>query len=886
MAKQTNQLFNSESESIAQGPVECLGMTFPSDEARRAYFTEKLRERLKDPAFRKIEGFPAGEDDEILALSDPPYYTACPNPFLTDLVRNFARKNGPAQENYQQKPFGADVSEGRMDAIYTAHSYHTKVPPAAIAAYVLHFTKPGDTVLDLFCGSGMTGVGCMLCSSKEIAAKYTGVRGHRNAVLCDLSPSATFIASVYLNPPPASDYSAAARKLLADADREISDLWTLSRDGKKHRIDFQVWTEIFYCPNCQQKVVTDRHAGATKNIGVSNVFPCPECGCSLSKAPLKGSTASRLERRLSTKFDGALRATVSFVPRKPTVAYISSGRTRRPISLTPEEQTSILALEPRSRYWYPTNIAVKGEEFLVKHCLQSFGVTHIHHLYLPRQLSTFSYLWHAALSENDYATRSALRFTLTSNAVGMTLLNRFSETHFSQVNQHLSGTLYLPSAHAETSYQYCYGGKTKRLEKAFGQLNQLQFRNYAITTQSSTSLANIPDSSIDYVFTDPPFGRNIPYSELNQVWEAWLRVFSDRAPEAIIDSTLKKDVLVYGSLMRRAFAEVYRVLKPGRCVTVVFHNSHNAVWFAIQEALLAGGLVVADVRTLDRQRETYKQSRQGIVKQDLVISAYKPSEQLERELRLHPGKEEPVWAFVNHHLRQLPVVISRNGTVEVIAERQSYLLYDRMIAFHVQREISVPLSAAEFRAGLAEKYPERDGMYFLPDQVNEYDQRKLEATEVEQLTLFVSDEKSAIQWVRQRLAECPTTYQDLQPLYMQEAQRVWEKHESPLELRTILDQNFVQGKDGKWRVPEPKKEADLEQLRHRALMKEFQQYLDTKGKLKVVRTEALRAGFKEAWQKKHYTTIVQMAKRLPEAVIQEDPALLMYYDNATLLSGE
>ena len=127
------------------------------------------------------------------------------------------------------------------------------------------------------------------------------------------------------------------------------------------------------------------------------------------------------------------------------------------------------------------------------------------------------------------------------------------------------------------------------------------------------------------------------------------------------------------------------------------------------------------------------------------------------------------------------------------------------------------------------------------------------------------------------------TYKDLQPLYMKEAQRVWEKHEQPMELRTILDQNFVEDGKGTWRVPDPKKEADLEQLRHRALMKEFQQYLDTKGKLKIVRTEALRAGFKECWQKKDYTTIVQMAKRVPEAVIQEDQALLMYFDNASLM---
>lgn len=224
--------------------------------------------------------------------------------------------------------------------------------------------------------------------------------------------------------------------------------------------------------------------------------------------------------------------------------------------------------------------------------------------------------------------------------------------------------------------------------------------------------------------------------------------------------------------------------------------------------------------------------------------------------------------------------------VEVIAERQDYLLFDRMVAFHVQRGASVPLSASQFFSGLRQRFVERDGMYFLPEQVSEYDRKRMEVHEVEQLELFVSDEKSAIQWVRRELASKPTKYQDLQPHYMREAQRVWEKHEQPLELRTILEQNFIEEDGGTWRVPDPKKQADLEQIRQRALIKEFQQYLDSKGKLKIVRTEALRAGFTDCWQKGDYGTIIQTAKRVPEAVIQEDPALLMYYDNALARKGE
>ena len=302
---------------------------------------------------------------------------------------------------------------------------------------------------------------------------------------------------------------------------------------------------------------------------------------------------------------------------------------------------------------------------------------------------------------------------------------------------------------------------------------------------------------------------------------------------------------------------------------------------------MSAGFVIADVRTLDRESDTYKQSRQGLVKQDLVISAYKPSTEFEERFRVEASTEQAAWQFVESHLSHIPVAVTRGNKLEVIPERQNYLLFDRMVAFHVQRGIGVPLSASEFFKGLKQRYPERDEMYFLPSQVSEYEQKRMQAKMLEQPELFVSDEKSAIQWVRRQLTESTRmTYQDLQPSIMREAQRVWEKHEQPSSFLSYSSRTSFKMQRAYGDVPDPKKEADLEQIRDRALLKEFQQYLDTKGKLKVVRTEALRAGFKECWQKGDYTTIIQMAKRVPEAVIQEDPALLMYYDNALMRKGE
>ena len=144
-----------------------LRVKVENDEARRAHFTQLLAEKLKDPEFRKIEGFPIGTDEAILELSDPPFYTACPNPWLNEFISLWESQKETSDEDYHREPFAADVSEGKNDPIYNAHSYHTKVPHKAIMRYILHYTEPGDIVFDGFCGTGMTGVAANMCGNKN-----------------------------------------------------------------------------------------------------------------------------------------------------------------------------------------------------------------------------------------------------------------------------------------------------------------------------------------------------------------------------------------------------------------------------------------------------------------------------------------------------------------------------------------------------------------------------------------------------------------------------------------------------------------------------------------------------------------------------------------------
>ena len=166
-----SDMFSASAASSTTGPVECLGQTFENDSARRLYYLGLLAKRLQDPAFRQQEGFPTGTDEAILAMSDPPYYTACPNPWLAEFVAHYGTPYDPAVK-YSREPLAIDVSVGKTDAIYKAHSYHTKVPHLAIVPSILHYTNPGDVVLDGFSGSGMTGVAAQWCGTAPASYRF------------------------------------------------------------------------------------------------------------------------------------------------------------------------------------------------------------------------------------------------------------------------------------------------------------------------------------------------------------------------------------------------------------------------------------------------------------------------------------------------------------------------------------------------------------------------------------------------------------------------------------------------------------------------------------------------------------------------------------------
>ncbi len=915
-------------------PVECLGRLFENDADRRAYFLEKLREKLSDPAFRNSSGFPQGAIEDILRVSDPPYYTACPNPFIEDFIRYYGRSEGiETDDDWRPEPFAADVTEGKNDRIYNVHPYHTKVPYKAIMRYILHYTRPGDIVFDGFCGSGMTGVAAQMCGSRE-AVRSLGYEvlndgtildeegkpfsrlGGRMVILNDLAPSATFIAYNYNRGVGAGTKHEEMRRFvtsLLDLERKY---WSVTMpDGTTATIAYVVWSDVFFCSNCSGEIVfwdaaVDRDTGK-----VAPEISCSHCGAIYQKRSLI---------RSFLKFPDPLLGGVVEYPKLEPVLVGIAGNADRSVHEYPAEHfreqiADKLKLIDRLSVFpdYPLDT---GWE-MYRHGMGKHGVKSHKQLYIPLSALTLEEIWTQIWSVSDFEVRSKLIWVFTSIALRCSKFNRRLP---SGGGGPITGVLYIPSLIRQENPIRLFARKLNELMD--GIFNWLPRNDNGFCLQT-TGLegCSLPPDSIDYVFLDPPFGSNIFYADMNFIWESWLGLFTNRGSEAVISDralTQRKTAGDYGELMYKSFTAVYRALKPGRWMTVEFHNSSNVVWNIIAESIQRAGFVIADVRTLDKKQKSFRQTTAaGAVKHDLVISAYKPATRIAADFRLKAGTEDGVWAFVRTHLRHLPVFVrSQDDKAEVVVERLSFRLFDRMVAFHVQRGVTVPLSAAEFYQGLAQRFPERDGMYFLPEQVAEYDKKRMTVKEVLQLQLFVTDESSAIQWLRQQLAKKPQTFQELHPQFLKEIGG-WHKHEKPLELLELLEQNFLRY-DGKgevpsqihsylstnfkelrnlpkddltlrakakdrWYVPDPNKAGDLEELRERALLREFEEYRESKQKrLKVFRLEAVRAGFKKAWQERDYATIIAVARKIPENVLQEDPKLLMWYDQALTRTGD
>ncbi len=795
-------------------------------------------------ALRHIEGFPIGEDADLHALSDPPHYTAYPNPHIADFIAQWGTPYDEATDDYHREPFVGDVSEGKTDRIYQAHAYHTKVPYKAISRFIGHYTDKGEVILDAFCGSGMTG----------IAAQITD----RFSVLSDLSPAATFITSCYNQPVELQIFEAAARKVLRALQKETAWMYeTKHHDGRNGKINFTVWSAVHKCPYCHTEHILWDIAVNNETKTVHDSFTCPECNAQLAKHDMP---------KVTDKQGNAQEV--------PVLIDYSVGKAR--FEKRPDEHDLDLIQrinDSEIPHWYPTEemmfIGERWGDMYVP--LHHQGISRVDQFYTKRNLWALAALLNQiqVVADADTRLRNALLMTLTSISSGLT--SKLTVYNFgNRGNRYLSGTLYIASYVAETRVDKVLQSKIRNLKRIH---ERQETHPVCVTTQSATDLSNIPSDSIDYIFVDPPFGRNLMYSELNFLWEAWLRVFTRNNTEAIVNKSQHKRLDEYRELMYECFVEMYRVLKPNRWITVEFHNSKASVWNAIQEALSRAGFVVAQVAALDKKQGSYKQVIEGAaVKNDLVINAYKPKGSLSRQLLSQAGRGlESV--FIRQHLDRLPIAPN--------IERTQEMLYSKYLAYYIQRGYEVSYNSIQFYRALPQwGLVELDGYWFSDEtQANEYEKRKADAglvpgkgkTAKQQSVLFISDEKSARLWLWNFL-ESPQTYDALYTAFVKALQTA--EDEIP-ELKVMLEEGFVRT-NGSWKRPDALTREELEQKRRERLLRQFTEYLETAQagqRLKEVRKEALVEGFTEAYRSGRFADILTIGRKLKARLVEAAPEL-------------
>jgi hypothetical protein len=244
----------------------------------------------------------------------------------------------------------------------------------------------------------------------------------------------------------------------------------------------------------------------------------------------------------------------------------------------------------------------------IRCALQLRGVETVADLYTHRNLSALSLLWQEIMRVPDERTKRALAFAFTNTAWHGTRMRRFNARGGQRP---LTGTLYIPQLSSEANVLELMRNKVRQLQRYYQAYRTSDVALPAILLNSATRLEAIPDGSVDYVFTDPPFGSNIFYADCNLVWESWLGKLTDARDEAVVNRSLPaekggKSLAKYSELIAASMNEIARVLKPGGWATVVFHNTDANVWAAIRNAAAGAGFEFHEAASLDRRQQSHK----------------------------------------------------------------------------------------------------------------------------------------------------------------------------------------------------------------------------------------------------------------------------------------
>ena len=595
------------------------------------------------------------------------------NPFWGDsdlaLAEIFDRNSSPATT--RDEAFVDGISAGKNTYTYDAHTYHTKVPPQGIANVINAYLPNGGLVLDPFGGSGMTGV----------AARYLGC----DVILNELSPAACFISHSFTRVVDVNEFNSAVDQLLETLRGVRKSLYTTAcrECGSEVEVLYSVWSYSLECNHCRNPFVvwypSRQYGKSVREHKLLREFPCPNCGVKVTKSNLK-----RLDQ------------TPVFL------AYrCCSGHKIMEHELLDEDLDRIAEAELILRDYdgdYPTTSLPDGVNLNQP---KRHGLDTVAKFYSPRNLAACTAIWREIRRIENPDLSAAVGFVFTSLYQRVT---RLSEYRFWGGSGNMAN-FNVPHVFNEANVFVTFERKAKSIADHYCATAMGYRGRCAIRTGSATDLSFVPDESVDLIFTDPPFGANINYSEMNILWESWLGLFTNSNLEAIVSRAHGKGVSEYEELMTRSLQEAYRVLRAGHWMVLVFMNTSEKIWMALRNAIERSGFMVDKVGIFDKQHGTFKQFvSPNAAGADLMIHCRKPMVTSGEPLKYSRHSTEDIESRLSKFLQDESNRVPLTPFLHVKrAEEVDYrTLYSRYIAGEMRAGAPI-LGFAKFR-GIAEQF--------------------------------------------------------------------------------------------------------------------------------------------------------------------------------------
>lgn len=592
------------------------------------------------------------------------------------------------------KLYDKPLPSTRGGALYNTFSYPTKISPETISLFIASHTNPGDTILDTFSGSGTTGLAALLCDKPNekmlsLAKEYdlNPKWGPRKAILSEIGVIGSFISNTMCNPPEPKLFNEVATDLLKRANESLNELLiAYDNEGNVGRIRYVIWSDVLICPSCNNEVTFWDLAASREPLEIKKVCQCSRCNESINSKDAK--------EVFEEVYDEILQKNITRKKRKIAYVYGQTGTKKWHRTAI---QSDLDTFNLINNFSLPIGTIPKKIKWGDLHRKgYHSGITHLHHFYTKRNFIVLSTLWNL-ISDYPENLRDSLKMLILSyNSSHSTLMTRIvvkkNQKDFS-ITGAQPGVLYVSSLPVEKNIIDGLKRKVKTFTKAFTEVYDSE-STVDVINGSSRSL-NIEDNSINYVFTDPPFGDFIPYSELNQINELWLNKLTDQSEEVIINKSQEKNIITYKEMMKDVFKEINRVLVPDGKATVVFHSSKAEVWKALIESYMEANFKVEHTSVLDKLQSSFKQTVSNVsVKGDPLIL-----------LNKHAVENTPI--YLNED--ELFILLMKENIKNKTKKEDIQKLYSIYISKCIKNDIEISLDASSFIKKVKQWSEKNDG---------------------------------------------------------------------------------------------------------------------------------------------------------------------------------